>query len=485
MCNHDRNSPSISRRGFVTAAAALAGSVAASGWLTGAAHAQQAASPRRRLLFKGGTVLTMDRALGDLARGDVLVENGRIAAVGQNLSAADAQTVNCANMIVMPGFVDTHRHMWEGQIRNTIPEATLAEYLKIMLAGYGTAYRPQDAYIGDLLSAYSALDAGVTTVLDWSHVQNSPAHADEIIRALKESGIRAVFAYGMPELGGKPWWADEAAHKYPGDIKRLRAQYFNSEDQLLTLALAASGGFGNMQIAAREWGAAREVGARVSIHAGGKGQIQKFASAFKLGPDTTYVHCAGWDETDWKMVADSGGTVSISPGTETFMSMNISPFQNAIDAGLKPSLSVDAESNAPTDMFSEMRAALTVQHTMLMARRGTGEEKLPPHTTAREALEWATIDGAKANGLERKCGSLAVGKDADVILLRKDKINVMPVNDPVAAVVYGMDTSNIDSVYVAGRARKLNGRLVGADLKRLARQAEESRRYLMEKVKRS
>ena len=478
MCNHD--SASISRRGFVAAGAALAGTVAASGLFTRAAHAQQAPSARR-LLFKGGTVLTMDRALGDLARGDMLVENGRIAAVGPNLTAADAQTINCANMIVMPGFIDTHRHMWEGQIRNTIPEALLADYLKIMLAGYGTAYRPQDAYIGDLLSAYSALDAGVTTVLDWSHVQNSPAHADEIIRALKESGIRAVFAYGMPELGGKPWWADEAAHKYPGDIKRLRAQYFNSDDQLLTLALAASGGFGNAQIAAREWGAARDVGARITIHASGKGQIPKFASAFKLGPDTTYVHCAGWDDTDWKMVADSGGTVSISPGTETFMSINVPPFQNALDAGLKPSLSVDAESNAPNDLFTQMRAALTVQHTMLMTRRG--EEKLPPRATARDALEWATIEGAKANGLERKCGSLTVGKDADVILLRKDKINVMPVNDPVAAVVYGMDTSNIDSVYVAGRARKLNGRLVGADLKRLAKQAEESRRYLREKVK--
>jgi cytosine/adenosine deaminase-related metal-dependent hydrolase len=480
MCDHEPSS--VSRRNFFAAGAALAGTVAASGLLARTARAQQApTSPR--MLFKGGTVLTMDRTLGDLASGDVLVENGRISAVGPNLSAAGAETIDCTNMIVLPGFVDTHRHMWEGQIRNTIPEALLADYLKIMLAGFGTAYRPEDAYIGDLLSAYSALDAGVTTVLDWSHVQNSPAHADEIVRALKESGIRAVFAYGMPELGGKPWWADEAAHKYPGDIRRLRAQYFNSDDQLLTLALAASGGFGNMQIAAREWAAAREVGARITVHAGGKGQIQKFAGAFKLGPDTTYVHCAGWDETDWKMVTDSGGTVSISPGTETFMSINIPPIQNALDAGLKPSLSVDAESNAPTDMFTEMRLALSVQHTMLMARRAAGEEKLPARLTARDALELATIEGAKANGLDRKCGSLAVGKEADVILLRKDKINVMPVNDPVAAVVYGMDSSNIDSVYVAGRARKLNGQLVGVDLNRLAAQAADSRRYLAEKVK--
>lgn len=478
MCTQD--SHSVSRRSFFAAGAALAGTVAISG-LGRAARAQQA--PSGRMLFKGGTVLTIDRALGDLATGDVLVEGGRIAAVGPNLAATGAQTIDCANMIVMPGFVDTHRHMWEGQIRNTIPEALLSDYLKIMLAGYGTAYRPEDAYIGDLLSAWSALDAGVTTVLDWSHVQNTPEHADAIVRALQESGIRAVFGYGMPELGGKPWWADEAAHKYPGDIKRLRARYFNSDDQLLTLALAASGGFGNMQIAAREWAAAREVGARVTIHAGGKGQIQKFAGAFKLGPDTTYVHCAGWDETDWKMVADSGGTVSISPGTETFMSINIPSIQQSLDAGVKPSLSVDAESNAPTDMFTEMRLALAAQHTMLMARKAAGEEKLPARLTAREALELATIEGAKANGLDSKCGSLAVGKQADLILLRKDKINVMPVNDPVAAVVYGMDSSNVDSVYVAGRARKQGGELVGVDLKRLAQQAAASRQYLASKVK--
>jgi len=134
-------------------------------------------------------------------------------------------------------------------------------------------------------------------------------------------------------------------------------------------------------------------------------------------------------------------------------------------------------------MFTEMRLALALQHTMLMARKDRGEEKLPARLTAREALELATIEGAKANGLESKCGSLAVGKQADIVLLRKDRINVMPVNDPVAAVVYGMDTSNIDSVYVAGRARKRGGRLVGVDLKRLMSQAVASREYLASKVK--
>ncbi len=437
-----------------------------------------------RILFKGGVVITMDRALGDLARGDVLIDGARIAAVGADLGpqAGDAQIIDCGNMIVMPGFIDSHRHMWQGQMRNLIPDALLPEYLRTILGEYGTAYRAEDAYIGDLLSAWSALDAGFTTVLDWSHVQNTPDHADAIVRALQETGIRAVFAYGFPELAGRPWWADEAAHKYPGDIKRLRGRYFSSDDQLLTLALAASGGFGNPAIAAREWAAAREVGARITIHAGGKRQIQDFARAFKLGPDTTYVHCAGWDDTDWKMVADSGGTVSISPGTEMFMSMAIPPIQQALDAGVRLSLSVDAETNVPNDMFTEMRLALASQHTMLMVREAAGEAKLPARLTARDALGLATIEGAKANGLEAKTGSLTPGKQADLILLRRDKINVMPVNDPVGAVVYGMDTSNVDSVYVGGRARKLAGQLVGADLARIAEQVIASRAHLASKV---
>lgn len=175
-----------------------------------------------------------------------------------------------------------------------------------------------------------------------------------------------------------------------------------------------------------------------------------------------YVHCAGWDLTDWKMVADTGGTVSISPATEMFMSMNIPPLQQALDVSIRPSLSVDAEANAPTDMFTEMRLALASQHSMLMVRSAAGEESLPARLTARDALALATIEGARANGLDSRTGSLTPGKQADVILLRHDTINVMPVNNPIGAIVYGMDTSNVDSVYVGGCLRKQDGKLVGA-----------------------
>ena len=475
---HDRD---ISRRQLIEGGAA--GLVAASlvAAVVRPARAQQA--PRSdRVLLKGATVLTMDRALGDFAQADVLIDGARIGAVGPNLQATGAEVIEAGNMIVLPGFIDTHRHMWEGQIRNVLPDIMLQEYLRTILGKYGTAYRPEDAYIGDLVSALSALDAGVTTLLDWSHIQTTPEHTDAVIKALRDSGARAVFGYGMPQTG-KPWWADTSRHKYPGDIARLRKQYFNSDDQLLTLALAASGGFGNVEIAAKEWGAARGVGARVTIHLSGKDAITKLASGVKLGSDTTYVHCGGWNDTEWKMVADSGGTVSFSPGTEMVMGIINPPIQQALDAGLRPSLSADAETNAPNDMFTEMRLALASQNAMLMVRRDRGEQNLPKRLTVRDALEFATIEGAKANGLAAKVGSLTPGKQADVICLRKDRINVMPVNDPVGAVVLGMDTSNVDTVFVAGKAKKRNGELLGVDLKRIAAEAIASRDYLAAKVR--
>jgi cytosine/adenosine deaminase-related metal-dependent hydrolase len=385
-------------------------------------------------------------------------------------------------MIVIPGFVDTHRHMWEGQIRQVLPDIDLPEYLKTILGRYGTAYRPEDAYIGDLVSALSALDAGVTTLLDWSHIQTTPEHTDAVVKALKDAGVRAVFAYGMPQIG-KPWWTDTSRHQYPGDIARLRKQYFSSDDQLLTLGLAASGGFGNPEIAAKEWAAARAVDARVTIHLSGKDAVAKLSQGVKLGADTTYVHCGGWSDAEWKMVADSGGTVSFSPGTELVMGIINPPIQQALDVGIRPSLSADAETNAPNDMFTEMRLALASQNAMRMARRDRGEQNLPKRLTVRDALEFATVEGAKANGLEGKVGSLTPGKQADIVLLRKDRINVLPVNDAIGAVVLGMDTSNVDTVFVAGQAKKRNGQLVGVDLKRIAEEAMRSRDYLAAKAK--
>jgi 5-methylthioadenosine/S-adenosylhomocysteine deaminase len=236
----------LSRRQFLCSGAIgtiAAPALAAS--LSGAAQAQEAGpvagSAGRPLLIKGGCVLTLDRALGDFERADVLVEGRYIAAVRPDIDAPNAEIIDASEAIVMPGFIDTHRHMWQGILRNILPDASLQDYFQAVQRTIGPHYTPDDVYAGILISALGAIDVGVTTVLDWSHIQNSPEHSDANINALHDSGIRAVFGYGNPDTASGRFWED-TKHRFPDDIKRLRGQYFSSDDQLLTLCLASPSG---------------------------------------------------------------------------------------------------------------------------------------------------------------------------------------------------------------------------------------------------
>lgn len=436
------------------------------------------------LLIKGGCVLTFDEKIGDLDRGDVLVMDGRVAAVGPDLKHDEARIIDASGTIVMPGFVDTHRHLWEGVIRNLLPDCTLMDYLVEVNGRLGPAYRPQDARIGNLVSALGALNAGVTTVLDWSHIQNTPEHSEATIEGLRESGIRAVFAYGPPSNGKGPWWK-QPDHAFPEGISKLRGAHFNSDDQLLTLALAAFGPeIVPFEFAEREWRAARDAGARIAVHVGagpmGKlGKLGQFASNGLLGPDTTYIHCGGLNETEWKLIADTGGAVSLAGPVEMQMGHVAPPVLAAVRHGLAPSLSVDVECSQPGDFFTQMRSIFSIQRMLVHEKMMAGEADVPPLMTAREILKWATVNGAAANGLGRKVGSLSVGKQADLIMLRTDQINVMPLNNAWGSIVLGMDTSNVDTVMVAGRIVKANGQLVGIDLGALRRDIEGSRDHVL------
>jgi cytosine/adenosine deaminase-related metal-dependent hydrolase len=393
------------------------------------------------------------------------------------------EVIDASRMIVMPGFVDTHRHIWEGLLRNIgvdVPLEGRKSYISNVLGKLAPAYRPVDAYIGNLVSALGALDAGITTLLDWSHIQGSPDHTDAVIEALKVSGMRAVFAYGFP------WWG-KWEPKQPGWFIRAAKEHFTTKDQLLTLALAAPGPeFTEFEVSRAHWKLARDAGARISVHVGvgtfGKrGKVQEFGEAGLLGDDTTYIHCTTLNDTEIQMIVDTGGTVSLAAPVEMMMGHGMVPTQKFLDRGLRPSLSVDVETNVPGDMFTQMRTFLSVQHALLHQRALAGEENLPPLLTAREVLEMATLEGARANGLDHKVGTLTPGKEADVIMLRTDRINVMPVNDPFGAVVWGMDTSNVDTVFVKGKTMKKNGELVGVDVNRLRTLVYESRDFVIKK----
>ena len=432
--------------------------------------------PTGRTLIRGGTVLSLDPQVGDLTRGDVLVEGDRIVAVGPALSNGEVEVIDATDMIVMPGFVDSHRHIWEGLLRNIgtdVPLEGRTSYISFVLHKLAPAFRPEDAYVGNLVSALGAIDAGITTLLDWSHIQGSPAHTDAVIQALNDSGLRAVFAYGFP------WWG-KWEERQPSWFVRAATEHFSTKDQKLTLALAAPGPeFTDFEVTRDHWKLARETDARITTHVGvgsygQDGKVQEFGEGGLLGPDTTYIHCTTLNDTEIQMIVDTGGTVSLASPVEMMMGHGMPPIQKFLDRGLRPSLSVDVETNVPGDMFNQMRSVLGLQRAIASA-----QGKTP--VAAREVLEYATVEGARANGLDAKVGTLTPGKQADLIMLRTDRINVTPLNDPATAVVTGMDTGNVDTVLIAGRVMKRHGRLLHVDWPAVRRMAAESRDYVVAK----
>lgn len=429
-----------------------------------------------RKLIKGGIVLSLDPAIGGLPNGDVLIEGDKIIAVGPQLEGGDAEVIDASGMIVMPGFVDSHRHIWEGGLRNIgtdIPLEGRVSYISFVLRTLAPAFRPEDVYAGNIVSAVGAIDSGITTLLDWSHIQTSPGHTEGAIQALKDSGLRAVFAYGFP------WWG-KWEERQPSWFVRAANEHFTTKDQMLTLALAAPGPeFVDFEVARDHWKLARETDARLTAHVGVgtyglDRKVQRFGEAGLLGPDTTYIHCTSLNDTEIQMIVDTGGTVSLASPVEMMMGHGMPPIQKFLDRGLRPSLSIDVETNVPADMFNQMRSVLALQRGMAFA-----DGKSP--VSAREVMEYATVEGARANGLEDKVGTLTPGKQADIIMLRTDRFNVTPLNDPYAAVVSGMDTGNVDTVLIAGRVMKRHGKLLHVDWPAVRTLVAESRDFVVNK----
>jgi 5-methylthioadenosine/S-adenosylhomocysteine deaminase len=435
----------------------------------------------QRLFIRNGFVVSMDPDVGEIANGDVLVEDGAIVEVGRGLSVEDAEIVDATDMIVMPGFVDTHRHTWQTPVRGVLPSCTLDHYFAVMLGSVGGHYRPEDVHIGDYAGSLEALNAGVTTLLDWSHISNTPDHSDAAIQGLKDAGIRAVYAHGMP-TGGEWWSFSELEH--PEDIRRVRDTYFPSDDGLLTLAMAArQPGNSNFDVAKHDWALARELGILISVHVGMRlhnlhyNPVKDMHDLGLMGPDVCYIHMTDLTDQELDWIAETGGRASIAPYVEMLMGHGPPPTGKLLSRGVRPSLSVDVVSSVPGEMFTQMRTALA--YDRICEFTDTPDEAFAPKLGHRDVLEFATIDGARACGLDDRAGSLTPGKQADIVLLRTDAINTAPVVDPIGTIVIFSDTSNVDSVFVAGNAVKRNGQLVGHDLKSVFQKLDESRNHVL------
>ncbi|PTM57752.1 amidohydrolase family protein [Desmospora activa] len=439
----------------------------------------------KRTLFKNGMVITLDNTIGDFKRADVLIEGNKIVAIQPDLSIDDCEIIDAENQIVLPGFVDTHRHTWESLIRNIGADWSLNTYLQnIYFGNIGSRLRPLDGYIGNWIGSLEALEAGVTTILDWSMIE-SPEHADEWIRGLQEAGIRAVFAYGIS--GDGEYWNRESKLRHPEDSKRVKQQYFSSTDQLLTMGLAIRGPeFSHWEAAVSDIQLARELDIICSMHLGFgtwgsvDRSIEKLHKAGLLGPDLNFVHANTIHYDEFKMIAASGASISVTPEVEMMMGHGYPATGLFLEQGGRPTIGVDVVTSTGGDLFAQMKFTLQAERSRIneqLLKEGKMPEQLA--LSARDVLEFATIDGARALGLDHKIGSLTPGKEADIVMIDLTHLNLFPLNDPVGAVVQCANTHNVDSVFVAGKAIKRRGKMLDIDMNRLHQRAAESRNHLL------
>ncbi len=433
----------------------------------------------RRILLRGGRVLTMVPGTGE-TKADILVEGERITEVAPCIDAADAEIVDADGMIVLPGFVDTHRHVWQTQLRTVATDWSLFDYFAQMRLIYSAFYEPGDVFLGNHVGALEALDAGITTLVDHCHILHTPEHTDEAVRGLDESGIRAVFCYGLfesPSYHDDTRRASLAPDWRRADAKRVRRDKLASADARVTM------GFAPFEIDARSYqdnleeiAFARELGAqRISCHVAmgaydsGHRFVERMGKDGQLAEDMLFVHGASLTDDELRRMADSGAAVSATPETEMQMGMGFPVALRARDAGVRSSLGIDIVSNYSGDMFAQMRLCLQASRAVEnfeYEKRDRAPRRI--RLTARDVLDLATRGGAEAAGLASRAGTIEAGKQADLVLIRTDSIHMTPSIDAVGAVVLNANASDVDTVFVAGRCVKKDGRLVGVDWPALA-----------------
>jgi cytosine/adenosine deaminase-related metal-dependent hydrolase len=434
-----------------------------------------------RVLLRGGHVLSMDEQIGELPGGDVLIEDGRIAAVSAAVEIADCEVIDVSGRVVMPGFVDTHRHTWQTPFRGVCADWTLEDYFRGIRMSISPNCSAQDVYAGNFVGALEALEAGVTTILDFSHCNNTPEHADAALQGLRDAGIRAMFAYGYyPSPAPEPVFTDHEQRL--ADARRIREHELSGEDALVTMGVALTElGLLPFEQTIAEARSARELGIPSVLHTGctwgslvTEG-IPELDHHGLLAPEQVHVHCNTLDERDLRRLAEHDCKVSSSPETEIQMGMGHPIIRRALELGMRPSLSCDVVSSNSGDMFSQMRIGLQFERCM---RNDTfnARRQMPDALDlgVRDALRWGTANGAHAMGLEDRIGSLTPGKQADVIVVGGRRLNMVPMADPVGCLVAQANPSNVEHVLVAGRFVKRDGELVAQDVARASSLAQDA-----------
>lgn len=441
-----------------------------------------------RKLIKGGHVVTVDPDLGVLEGGDVLINGDVIEAVGYSLDAPEAEVIDATDRVVIPGLVDTHRHTWQTQVRAICADMSISGYMNTLRMAISPNYTPEDVYLGNLVGALEAVDAGVTTLLDFSHCNNSPAHADGAIRGLLESGIRGVFAYGFFDSAPPvPGYTDHAHRVH--DYHRLVKEH--ADQSLIKIGVSVNElGFVPFEQTRAEIAAAREEGELIAFHTACffgtplSNGIKDLHAADLLGPDQVHIHCVALDDQEWDHLGQAGCKVSIAVETEMNMGMGWPAMAECRDHGIKPTLSCDIISLNSGSLVPQMRLALAADRFAQndpINRAG----RMPDHleTSVMDVLEWATINGAEACGLGDVTGSLTPGKKADVVIVGNAlTFTGQPSVDPLGGLVFQSTPQDIRDVFIDGKHVKRDGQLVGVDLPDLFARLRNSTAEILEKV---
>lgn len=458
----------MSRRHLLGTAAALAAVAAVRNAGRAATSSDARALPARStFVIRNAYVMTMDEA-GDIANGDVHVGNGAIVAVGQNLQAPGAAVIDGRGMLVLPGLVETHWHMWNTLLRSMSGDKPETAYFKAT-AVLGQKFEPGDMYQGTRLACAEAINNGITHVHDWCHNIRGPAYADADLKALRESGLRARFSYGWSQAMPNNQQMDI------GDLKRIKNDWSKiSPDGLIALGFAWRGQGGNNSATAippevykAEIDAARQLGLPITVHASGSrpviGQIDGIAKAGLLKNDMQIIHADKATPDEIKAVADAGASISISPFTELRIGFGLPQTGKFLEAGIPVGLSVDTvELSGNADMFGIMKITQNVENGI-----SESEFKL----TARRVLQLATSEGARSMGIGGQTGSLKPGKRADLIMVDTRAINLGVFGDPAHMLVTAAEPSNVDTVVVDGRILKRHGKLTALDVEAIAAEA--------------
>ena len=444
-----------------------------------------------KLLIKGGYVLTMDRDRRTLIGADVLVEGEKILAVGHQLPADDAEVIDASNAIVMPGLIDCHRHTWQTNLRALLADWTLHEYMRGIRFNISPVLRPEDIWAANYIGALEAINAGVTTLFDYSHSNNTPEHANAGVEALLASGIRAVYGYGfVPAPLEDPVF--KTVEDRIADAQRIHAEYLPSRDALVTMATALTEvGLIPLSETRREVEASRDMNVIQSIHnhafwgtSIGRG-IGIMHQAGLLGPDQIHVHCNATVEDDFKYLADAGCFIVSTPDTEMQMGMGHPVFLQAARHGIVSTVGCDIISLHGGDLIGQLRLGLQDARVRAnTAFNDKGEMPLRLSTSSMDALAWGTINGAKALGLEDRIGSLEPGKQADILIIRGDEPNLWPMNPEPGTVIFHSHPYDIETVLIAGKRVKRDHKLVGVDYRKALGTAQASRDWILETVMR-